>query len=152
MKKSLLKSEEVKAMIESGCKLILAGDERVLNKLPKGNWIGGTIPYFMGEQGGAFTQEYIYVTELPDYIIKSGIKTYDHETIQNVYLDGPEHGFSVIIIPATSQTHLTFSLNTPNFPGFATKPLIGWISGVFLEELGSRTPKVERREKDHQKQ
>jgi hypothetical protein len=58
-------SQAVKGLIRSGKRLLLAGDEHLLATLPNGNWIGGTIPYFMTEQGGALTKERIYVTELP---------------------------------------------------------------------------------------
>jgi hypothetical protein len=136
------RADAVKAMIASGKQLLLAGDEKALAALPRGSWIAGTIPYFMAEQGGEFTQERIYVTELPRYVEKIEIKVYDEKSIHRVYSETPQHGFSVIIIPASSQTHFTFALKAHSFPGFATRPLIGWISGVFLNELGKAIPKV----------
>lgn len=42
----------VASQIGSGKSLFLAGDENLLKRLPKGNWIGGTIPYFMDRRGG----------------------------------------------------------------------------------------------------
>src|SRR5512143_408331 len=65
---------EVKAMIARGKKLLLAGEETLLKQLPAGNWIGGSIPYFMTEQGGLSTQYKIYVTELPDFVTDIQIK------------------------------------------------------------------------------
>ena len=56
---------EVKAKITDGKRLLLAGDEGLLKLLPTGNWIGGSIPYFMTEQGGLTARHKIYVTELP---------------------------------------------------------------------------------------
>jgi hypothetical protein len=132
---------DVMAMISAGKKLLLAGDEKSLRDLPAGTWIAGTIPYFIGEQGGVFTQDQIYVTELPDYVLKTEVKIYDQTNIHQVYNDAPRHGFSVIIIPASSPTHFTFALKAPSFSGFATKPLIGWIAGVALSELEAK-PKV----------
>ncbi len=131
----------VTAMIAAGKNLLLAGDEKSLQDLPPGFWIAGTIPYFIGEQGGVFTQDQIYVTELPDYVIKAEVKIYDETNIHHVYRDAPQHGFSVIIIPSSCSTHFTFALNAPGFPGFATRPLIGWIAGVALDEVKS-IPKV----------
>lgn len=131
----------VKAMIKAGKTLLLAGDEKALRGLPSGSWIAGTIPYFMGQQGGLYTQEQIYVTELPGYILKTEVKIYDETNIHHVYDDAPHYGFSVIIIPASSATHFTFALNAPGFAGFATRPLIGWIAGVALDEK-KNTPKV----------
>ena len=65
---------EVKAKIAHGEKLLLAGDENLLKQLPAGNWIGGSIPYFMTEQGGLSTRQKIYVTELPESVSNVSIK------------------------------------------------------------------------------
>jgi hypothetical protein len=54
----------------------------------------------------------------------------------------PANGFSVIIIPAFCATHLDFALHAPEYQGFAIRPLIGWISGVHLNEMGKLLPKV----------
>jgi hypothetical protein len=53
-----------------------------------------------------------------------------------------QNGFSIIIIPGSSQTHLEFALRAPQFKNFGHRPLIGWIAGVHLEDLGKVTPKV----------
>ncbi len=138
----LYNKSNVTEMINSGKKLILAGDERVLQELPSGSWIAGTIPYFMDTDGGVFSQDKIFVTELPQYIKNASIIEYDENNLMSIYKDMPKNGFGIIIIPASSKTHLSFALNTTSFPHFGTKPLIGWISGVFLDELGKRSPKV----------
>lgn len=128
-------------MISAGKKLLLAADECNLVDLPAGNWIGGTIPYFMGENGGVSSHDLIYVTELPDFVLKTEVKVYDETNIQHVYEDAPHHGFSTIIIPASCNTHFTFALQAPGFPAFATRPLIGWIAGVEVSD-NKTTPKV----------
>ena len=136
---------DVNAVIEKinqGKNLLLAADEKILSQLPQGNWIGGTIPYFMAEQGGLFTKDKIFVTELPEYIENISIKNYDEKNIENVYLEIPDNGFGCIIIPASCQTHLNFALNAPGYKGFATHPLVGWISGIDLNDLGKISPKV----------
>ncbi len=134
--------EDVKQQITQGRRLLLAGDEAILRQLPPGEWIGGTIPYFMTAEGGVCARDRIHVTELPPFVTGVDIRTYDEESISRVYSDTPEHGFSVIIIPALSQTHYSFALNAPNYQGFAIHPLIGWISGVHLNDLGRSTAKV----------
>ncbi|MEJ2640082.1 MAG: hypothetical protein P8010_10940 [Desulfosarcinaceae bacterium] len=133
---------DVKDMITAGKRLLLAGDEAALRELPNGSWIGGTIPYFMAEQGGVCTQDAVFVTQLPEDVLSVQTKIYDEKNIANIYNDAPEQGFSTMIIPATSPTHLDFALNAPQFENFATRPLIGWISGVLLDDLGTVTPKV----------
>jgi hypothetical protein len=133
---------EVKALIAQGKRLLLAGEEALLKQLPAGDWIGGSIPYFMTEQGGLSTQYLIYVTELPDFSVDTAIHVYDAATLAKVYQDMPRNGFSVMIIPAFCTTHLDFALHAPEYPGFAIRPLIGWISGVHLNEMGKVSPKV----------
>jgi hypothetical protein len=95
----------------------------------------------LGEQGGIFTQNKLFVNELPDFVLKTEVKIYDEANIAQVYNDAPQHGFSVIIIPGWSRTHFAFALKAPSFPGFASRPLIGWIAGVAMDER-DLNPKV----------
>jgi hypothetical protein len=142
MKKVMFNVNEVISQINEGKKLLIAADEKLLRQLPKGDWIGGSIPYFMSEKGGETSRDQLFVNELPGYSSKIEIKEYNIENINQIYKDAPIDGFTVLIIPASSPTHLSFALNAPNYDGFATIPLIGWISGVMLEDLGKETPKV----------
>lgn len=128
--------DEISQLIANGKKLLLAGDENLLNKLPKGDWIGGSIPYFMSDKGGIITKEKIYANVLPEYISSIKIKTYDIASIKDVYKDCYDNGFSVIIIPAFSETHLSFAINAPDYKDFAVHPMIGWISGYYLGDNG----------------
>jgi len=133
---------EVSRMIKEGKSLVLAGDEALLKQLPAGTWIGGTIPYFMGDKGGEFTKQKVYVTVLPADASRQTVRVYDEKTIHDIYCKAPEQGFSIVIMPAASKTHEVFSLKAPTFSQFATRPLIGWISGVDLKDLGKVAPKV----------
>lgn len=142
MEKLLYEIDEVKKKIETNRILLIAGDEKLLKKLPKGKWIGGTIPYFMADDGGLSTKDKLYITELPDYIEDISIKAYDQNTISNIYVDEPDKVLSFIIIPASSSIHYYFALESPKFEGFATRALIGWISGIHLDDLGNETAKV----------
>lgn len=134
MEKKLLSIDETIDLLRQDKSLILAGDEKVLSMLPGGNWIGGSIPYFIGENGGEFSKDKIYVTEIPDFAVQSDIKYYDVDTIHNIYHDSPSNGFTFVIIPAFSNTHLKFAINAPSFENFAASPLIGWISGYDLDD------------------
>ncbi len=134
--------DEVSTLINNGKKLLIATDEELLKQLPKGNWIAGSIPYFLGEEGGITTRDKIFVNELPEDIEKIEIKEYTSETIDQIYIDAPKNGFTALIIPALSPVHLSFALKAPNYKNFAMSPLIGWISGVMLEDLGKVTPKI----------
>jgi hypothetical protein len=150
MKSVLYSANQVAEMIGAGKRLLLAGDARVLETLPRGQWVGGSIPYFMAENGGVQTSEHIYVTELDSYIERIRISYYDQDTVANVYQDMSRHGFSFILIPAFSATHSSFAINAPGYKAFASQPLIGWISGVPLDQIGKRAPVVFDGQNAHQ--
>lgn len=138
----LITVEEAKAKIEQGKLLFLAGDEALLSQLPKGDWIGGTIPYFMTDQGGITTRDKVFLTELPPWIQEVKINWYDENTLEQIPVHAPENGFSVLIIPATSKSHIAYAQNAPNYQDIFLKPIIGWIAGVHLGDSGDLRPKV----------
>ena len=133
---------EIREKLAKGKKLLLAGDKSLLCQLPAGSWVAGTIPYFMTKNGGLCSRDLLHVTELPPFIHNIRICTYNAESISRVYNEAPANGFSFIIIPAKSEAHFAFALNAPNFEHFATKPLIGWISGTHLDDWQKEKPKV----------
>jgi hypothetical protein len=134
MEKRMYNIDEAIQEINSGKSLIIAADERILSKLPVGNWIGGTIPYFIGENGGLFSQDKLYITEIPDYAISAEIKIYDAASISTIYTDAKPNGFSFLLIPCFSDVHLSFALKAPSFDNFAVRPLTGWVAGYDLNE------------------
>ena len=142
MAQALVTLDETIARIASGRPLLLAGDERMLRQLPPGAWIGGTIPYFMSERGGTFSQELIFVTEFPDDITTARIATYDDASLASIYRDIPDNGFGAIILPGSSAILARFAIEAATYPGFGVRPLIGWVSGVNLSEVGAVAPKV----------
>ncbi len=131
--------EQTIALIESGKPLWISGPEAVLRQLPKGNWVGGTIPYFMDDEGGLVTDSQLAVTEAP----AGGnvtIKNYDAKTLASIYEQPCDLGY--LIIPGMSEVHGAFGVEAPNYEGFGNYPLFGWISGIHLSDLGNVTPKV----------
>lgn len=143
MRNMLLSIADTRQRIEAGRSLLLAGDEEALRQLPTGNWIAGTIPYFITpDQGGMVSREQVYVTDITDLVTAIDIVPHDQSSVRRVYAEGPAHGFSFIIIPAASETHFAFAVNAPSYPDFAVRPLIGWVSGVHLSDLGRVKPKV----------
>ena len=142
MERCMWTVDETARAINSGKSLFIAGDESVLSRLPAGQWIGGTIPYFMGDDGGQMDRETLNVTQMPTYIQNVDLKSYDKNNLEKVFTDAPRNGFSLLIIPATSETHLSFALSAPGYEDFALRPLIGWISGVHIDDLGKAPPKV----------
>jgi hypothetical protein len=142
MTQALLSLEAVTRKVEAGARLLLAGEESLLRCLPRGSWIAGTIPYFMDVSGGRFDEEQLFAAELPQSCATATVVVYDKERLTRVYAEGPARGFSFVIIPGMSPTHLAFAVDAPGYADFAKRPLVGWVAGVNLERLGQVTPKV----------
>ncbi|NPA69128.1 MAG: hypothetical protein GXO50_11005 [Chlorobi bacterium] len=125
--------EAVTKLLEEGKKLALAGDEEVLSKLPEGNWIGGTTPYFITEKdGGEFNKEKIYAEEIPEFAEDIKIKTYDEYNFDEISSNFYDNGFTLFIIPAFSGIHEYFALNNWKIKNLYKNPFVGWVSGFDL--------------------
>lgn len=133
---------EVKDQIATGKPLFLAGSESALSQLPTGNWIGGTISYFMDDTGGTCSESQIFVTEIPDCALDVQIVEYTAETVSSICKEAPENGFSFVIMPAGSQVQKTYAHDAPQFEEMFLKPVVGWISGVLLSQIGEKQSKV----------
>ncbi|MBF0236770.1 MAG: hypothetical protein HQM12_03630 [SAR324 cluster bacterium] len=138
----LMSIEETRKKIEEGEILFLAGDEDLLKQLPRGKWIGGSIPYFMDTTGGITTKDKIFASKPPAYLKDIQIQWYNAAKLSKITADAPENGFSVIIIPATSKAHVDYAEKAPGFENIFLRPIIGWIAGVHLSDLGKITPKT----------
>ena len=139
----LMSPEEARAAIEDGKVLWLAAEGDLLKDLPKGRWIGGSIPYFMGEAGGEVSRDKIFATELDVNVAsKIQVKFYDVQTITTVVKDAPENGFSVVLLPAGTEIHSAYAENAPNYEDMFLKPVAGWVTGVHLDDLGKVKPLV----------
>ena len=122
----------------------VAGDERLLARLPKGNWVGGTIPYLMtDEKGGLTTRDLLLVQELPGDERAAGmVSVYDEKTIAHITADTPANGYTLLMIPAFSDVHLAYGKKAPQFKDLFLHPIVGWITGIHLDDLGKEKAKV----------
>ncbi|MFZ4703571.1 MAG: DUF6976 family protein [Candidatus Methylumidiphilus sp.] len=85
-------------LILGSATLAVAGDENVLAALPMGNWMGGAIPYFMGQDGGVTTRGQVFITPLSPYPgHEPCIKLYDTATLSQVCVEAPDNGFSALV-------------------------------------------------------
>ena len=134
--------EEAQAKIASGGRLLLAGDENLLRQLPRGTWIGGTIPYFMAAQGGTHSTGHVFVTELPADATVDSIRFYGVDKLPSITADAADNGFTVIIIPAGSDAHQVYAKDAATYPGLFLTPIVGWIAGVAVEDIGKVKPLV----------
>jgi len=138
----LVSLDQANALIEAGANLHVAGDEAVLSRLKRGNWIGGTIPYFLTRNGGLVEREKVFVTQLPGFVTDVRIRLIDIGHIPAVTTEAPRNGFSMVIVPAMSDIHTIYSLTAGSIPGIREAPIIGWVAGIHLGEIGKTTPKV----------
>ncbi len=143
-KNELLDRNEVISRIENGDYMVIAADESQLASLPSGNWIAGSIPYFMTQEGGAVNREHMYVNTIDGVggSLQPRITLYDAKSISRVAQEAPDHGFTILILPASSEVHLSYAQGAPDFPNMFFSPIVGWISGVHLDQLGSQNPKI----------
>jgi hypothetical protein len=139
---TLMDLQEVLVLIRRGAYLSIAADESLLRRLPSGNWIAGSIPYFMAQDGGETSRQKLFITELPAYAGTPLLRWYDNNNLHKVALDAPAHGLTVLIVPAFSEVHSRFAREAPAFEDMYMKPLVGWIAGVHLDDLGQATPTV----------
>jgi hypothetical protein len=138
----LVSIRQANALIDAKTMLHVAGDEAALRQLHRGTWFGGTIPYFLTREGGLVEREKVFVTSFPDCVADVRIKLIDIGRIPAIATDAPRNGFSFVIVPGMSDIHTIYSLTAGSIPGIREAPIIGWVAGVHLDDLGKATPKV----------
>jgi hypothetical protein len=139
----LVTIQEANKLISRGTCLAIAGSSESLTQLQPGNWIGGSIPYFMTSAAGALCDRTrVYIDEVLLPVSRWKIQTYTAATLGKLATDAYTNGFSYIIIPANSKAHLEYALHAPEYPEIFLKPVIGWIAGVHLDDLQKAAPVV----------
>jgi hypothetical protein len=141
MKNSLLSVAEAGALIEDGQVLMIAGSEGALSRLPRGRWIGGTTAYFMAADGGVVETEQVFCTAI-DEAAEVRIASYDADQLPGLVDPAFGAGFIGLLIPAFSDVHRAYAMNSMSYSGIFNQPVAGWITGVLLSDLGKTTPKV----------
>ncbi|TYC92896.1 hypothetical protein [Novosphingobium sp. BW1] len=137
----LLPIDTVVDLIKAGASLSLAGRKAALDRLPAGNWIAGTSPYFMTAQGGQIVDDdVLFVTDL-GAIGTVTFATYEAHELERISGEAPDNGLALAIIPGGSACHTEFAQNAANYPMAFMRPTVGWISGHDLEKAG-HTPWV----------
>lgn len=141
MKNEVLSVAEAAARIESGAAMVIAGAEELLAALPRGRWIGGTSVYFITEAGGVVDRQRLFCTSFPEARAAEP-RHLPTEALVRIAGGYRPNGFSMIMIPAFSDAHTEFAMKGQAYPGLFDQPLLGWVTGVHLEEIGKRAPKV----------
>ena len=136
--KSVMTVKEASELIRSGKRMKSSGRRMngLLAALSSGEWIGGTIPYFMSEDGGMFSKDLLQAIVLPDAVAAATVKLYEPGELDRIPGDYPSNGFAYAVIPAFSQAHQTFAQDCSTWEGVLTVLLVGWIAGIDLKDLG----------------
>lgn len=142
MRNTLMTPSEAAALVAEGRLLMIAGNEQLLAQIGKGHWIGGTIPYFMGEDGGCEDFEHVFVTDFTDVVTNFSIKAYAAPELGQMLTDRYSDGFSYILLPAFSEPHSDYALKVRYMDNLFDVPTMGWVTGVHISEIGTKKPKV----------
>lgn len=142
MMNQLMRVQDAAQWIREGRPLAIAGAEAVLRQLPAGPWIGGTIPY-LSAQGRAtiVTEGSVFVTDLSQ-AGEVTLACYGADALAGITAATADNGFALAILPAGSSAHARFAREADGYPDAFSKPIVGWVAGVHLGELGRATPKV----------
>ncbi|NLO89246.1 MAG: hypothetical protein GX088_02810 [Clostridia bacterium] len=127
----LVTLEDAKKLIEKGKVLHIAADESLLEQLPKGNWIAGTTPYFITEQGGITCKDKLFVNEM-DCAVEHKISVYDKDNIFDITKDSYSNGITFLVMPFASDVAVYFAKEAPNSGDLLMNPTVGWITGFDL--------------------
>jgi hypothetical protein len=141
MKNSHLSQAKAAAVINSGAIAVFAGSEEALKGLPKGKWIGGTSPYFMTTAGGVVDPVGVFCTVVSE-AVEARTMVLTKDTLPQVTANRFDNGFTYLMLPAFTAVHQIYSVDGPSYPGLYDQPVMGWVTGVHLQQLGKQTPKV----------
>jgi hypothetical protein len=123
--------DETKKLIAEGKTLHIAADESLLEQLPKGNWIAGTTPYFITDEGGITCKDKLFVDEIT-CAVDCKFVVYDKNNIFDVTKDAYPNGMIFLIMPFASDVAVFYSKEAPNSEDLLMTPTVGWISGFDL--------------------
>lgn len=142
MERKLYTKEEVVKFIEANRYMVLTADENLLAALPKGNWIGGTIPYFMDNEGGVFTNEKIFVDDFTTLGLDFRIVEFDESDIREVANTSFENGFTILLLPGESAILEKYAMYSDNYENIFRNPVTGYVTGCDVKEMNTAVPKV----------
>lgn len=141
MNNQYLSVADAAALISSGAPVIVAATENVLDKLPRGKWVGASTPYFMTADGGRQSTSEVFCTVV-DEAEEVTVANFGLTDLAHIPRDGYDRGFSYVVLPGFSESHRVFALEAPSYEGIFDRPLMGWIAGVDVGDIGKVSPVV----------
>ena len=131
----LVTLDKATSLIKEGKTLHIAADESLLAKLPTGNWIGGTTPYFIAEDGGIFTKDKLFVNEF-DFAEEIQVAVYGKYNIFQIVEECYDSGLTMLILPFGSAVAAKYAKEAPDVEELLMHPTVGWVSGLDLNTGG----------------
>jgi hypothetical protein len=141
MKNLFTTADEAATHIRRGAIAVISGTEDVLAGLPTGRWVGGTTPYFMAPGGGTIDAGRVFCS-LIDEATDARFAVLPPNELPSLVAARFADGFSYIMVPAFSEAHRRYALDAAQYPGLYNHPVMGWVTGVNVAEIGKRSPKV----------
>ncbi len=135
MENKLYSKQEVIDFINNGRVMLLTGSDKALAGLPKGNWIGGTSPYFV-DSIGKLDEEKIFVDDFTLVAQNCKLAVYDEKNIQDIAKNGYKNGFVVVTLPIDSQVYYTFANNALSYDNMFDNPVVGYVASTKFEDYG----------------
>lgn len=132
----LVTLDQAISLIKEGKILHIAADESLLDRLPAGRWIGGTTPYFIAEDGGAFTKDKLFVSEL-DFAEDVKVAAYGKYNIFQIVEECFDNGLTMLILPYGSKVAEKYAKEAPDVEELLLHPTVGWVSGFDLNVGGA---------------
>jgi hypothetical protein len=138
----LVTLDEAVGIIATGTPLLIAGTTELLERLPRGQWIGGSTPYFMSTRGGVVDRKRLFITRLDYPVTSASVRVYQADELSSLPDQYAPNGCSFVILPAGSDAHLRFDRECSSWLGLFNSPLVGWNAGVLVSDLGRCLPRV----------
>lgn len=139
MKNEFLTPAEAAARISAGAIMSIAGSAAAMAQLPQGQWIGGSTVYFMTDQGGLVDDQRLFCTTLPAGS-RASLRHLPSAQLAELASGYQAGGVTFVILPAFSQAHAAFAQQAATYPDLFDQPLLGWVSGVHLDQIGTDLP------------
>ena len=131
----LVTLEKAIELIKAGKTLHIAADESLLAQLPTGKWIGGTTPYFIGEEGGLFTKDRLFVNEIK-FAEDVKVAVYGKYNVLQIVEECFDNGLTTLILPFGSAVAANYAKAAPEVDELLMHPTVGWVAGFDLNTGG----------------
>jgi hypothetical protein len=141
MENRFLTRAEAADLIAQGAVLVLAGSEAALAGLPRGRWIGGSTAYFMTAEGGVCDDAHVFGTIIGEASDARSV-VLAPGSLPGIAERRYANGFTYLILPGFSEAHRRYALEAGSYPDLFNQPIMGWVAGVHLSQMGRHPPKV----------